>query len=63
MALKRFTPQYEFTWASDEALANERKHGITFKLASMVFNDPLAEIFPNVSQEAQEDGCSIRGST
>jgi uncharacterized DUF497 family protein len=63
MALRRFMPRYEFTWELDKALANERKHGIAFQLASTVFNDPLAEIFHNVGHEDVEDRWSILGMT
>jgi len=63
MALRRFTPRYEFTWELDMALANERKHGIAFQLASTVFNDPLAEIFHTVGHEDVEDRWSILGMT
>ena len=45
------------------ALANERKHGIAFQLASTVFNDPLAEIFHNAGHEDVEDRWSILGMT
>ena len=63
MALLRFTPRYEFTWELDQALANERKHGIAFQLASTVFHDPLAEIFHTVGHEDVDDGWSILGMT
>jgi uncharacterized DUF497 family protein len=63
MALKRFTPRYEFTWELDQALATERKHGIAFQLATTVFHDPLAEIFHNVGDEDVEDRWSILGMT
>ena len=33
-----------FTWDPPKALANVRKHGITFEEASTVFADPLALI-------------------
>jgi uncharacterized DUF497 family protein len=59
----RFIPRYEFTWDLDKALANERKHGIAFQLASTVFNDSLAEIFHNVGHDAVEERWSILGMT
>ncbi|MCI0360063.1 MAG: BrnT family toxin [Planctomycetaceae bacterium] len=31
-----------FEWDADKALANERKHGVSFEEASTVFADPLA---------------------
>ena len=35
----------KFVWDNDKALANKRKHSITFELAATVFNDPLREAF------------------
>src|SRR5262249_11099687 len=63
MALRRFTPRYEFTWDSDHARANERKYGIAFQLATTVFTDPRAEIFHHARCEAVEDHWSILGMT
>lgn len=63
MALRRFTPRYEFTWDLDQALANERKHRITFQLAITVFSDPFAEIFHRVGYGGVEDRWSILGMT
>jgi uncharacterized protein len=37
--------EWPFVWDDDKALANRRKHGITFKLATTVFVDPLREAF------------------
>ena len=31
---------YEFEWYEAKAAANERKHGVSFELASSVFRDP-----------------------
>ena len=31
---------YQFEWDEAKAAANERKHGVTFELASSVFYDP-----------------------
>jgi uncharacterized protein len=39
------TKDWQFVWDDDKALANKRKHGITFKLAATVFIDPLREAF------------------
>ena len=35
----------EFEWDEDKAKLNLKKHGIDFKTATTVFNDPLAYIF------------------
>ena len=37
-----------FTWDPPKALANVRKHGVTFEEASTVFADPLALIANDV---------------
>ena len=39
------TRERRFVWDNDKALANKRKHGITFELAATVFKDPLREAF------------------
>ena len=36
---------YRFEWDKRKAIANEKKHGVTFDEASTVFRDPLAFIF------------------
>jgi uncharacterized DUF497 family protein len=51
----------KFVWDKDKALANERKHGISFKLAATVFYDPLIEIFHNADHEGSEERWSIVG--
>lgn len=33
-------PTFQFEWDAVKAEANERKHGITFDLASSIFHDP-----------------------
>lgn len=37
-----------FTWDPNKALANERKHGISFEEATTIFADPLALIVEDV---------------
>jgi uncharacterized DUF497 family protein len=39
------TKEWQLVWDGEKALANKRKHGITFKLAATVFIDPLREAF------------------
>ena len=34
--------QYNFEWDPAKAVANRRKHGVTFEQAAMVFKDPMA---------------------
>src|SRR5690242_14993890 len=48
-------------WDEGKALSNERKHGVSFKLAATVFHDPLLEIFHNASHEGSEDRWSVVG--
>jgi uncharacterized protein len=31
----------EFTWDSEKAAANWRKHGVSFEVATLVFDDPM----------------------
>ena len=31
----------EFTWDSEKAAANWRKHGVSFEVAALVFDDPM----------------------
>jgi hypothetical protein len=42
----------EFEWDAKKAIANERKHGVSFHEAATVFGDPLAITFfdPDHSQ-------------
>ena len=40
---------YVFEWNSAKAIANARKHGVTFDEASTVFGDPLALLMPDHS--------------
>jgi uncharacterized DUF497 family protein len=37
-----------FEWDSPKALANRRKHGVSFEQALSVFRDPLARSMPDV---------------
>lgn len=36
---------YHFVWDKVKATNNQRKHGVSFEEARIVFNDPLARIF------------------
>jgi uncharacterized DUF497 family protein len=38
---------YVFEWNSAKAIANVRKHGVTFDEASTAFGDPLALLMPD----------------
>jgi len=37
----------EFDWDDDKAEANRKKHGVTFKEAATVFQDPLSLTIPD----------------
>jgi uncharacterized DUF497 family protein len=55
--------QHKVIWDKQKALANERKHGISFELASTAFLDPLAELFSSDNHEDREDRWTLIGMT
>jgi uncharacterized DUF497 family protein len=44
-----------FEWDAAKAVANVRKHGVTFEEAATVFADPLAKIFPDLDHSTSEE--------
>jgi uncharacterized DUF497 family protein len=54
--------EQEFIWDEQKALANERKHGIGFKLATKVFLDPLSQYIKSEGHEDREDRWAIVGT-
>ncbi|MGB7591758.1 MAG: BrnT family toxin [Terriglobia bacterium] len=59
--------QFQFEWDEIKAAANVRKHGVSFELASTVFNDPrLLTIADPEHSEAEERwfsvGCASNGA-
>jgi len=44
----------EFTWDPNKALANRRKHGVSFEEALTVFGDPLARIHEDLPHSATD---------
>lgn len=50
-----------FEWDDAKALANERKHGVTFEEASTVFYDPHALVIPDDAHSYEEDRFVILG--
>ena len=59
--------QFQFEWDEIKAAANVRKHGVSFELASTVFNDPrLLSIADLEHSEAEERwfsvGCASNGA-
>ena len=58
--------RFEFEWDDKKASANARKHGVTFELASTVFEDPRLEAIPDVEHSETEErwfsvGCAGDG--
>ena len=52
--------QFEFEWDEAKAVANARKHGVSFDLALTVFNDPLLLTVADLEHgEAEERWFSI----
>lgn len=45
---------YRFQWDHRKAVANRRKHGVSFDEASTVFDDPLAVTFEDDSHSTNE---------
>jgi Uncharacterized protein conserved in bacteria len=46
---------YHFDWDANKALGNQRKHGVSFQLATTVFKDPLAlTIYDDEHSEDEE---------
>ena len=46
---------YQFEWDERKAAANERKHGVTFELASSVFYDPGLLTVADLEHSETED--------
>jgi hypothetical protein len=53
----------KFFWDEAKALANERKHGIAFVLATDVLRDPLRVTSRDIDHENSEDRWSVVGLT
>ena len=48
--------QYTFEWDPAKASSNRQKHGVDFRQAALVFNDPMAlTIFDQDSSTSAED--------
>jgi uncharacterized DUF497 family protein len=45
----------EFEWVSKKAVANIRKHDVTFQEAATVFGDPLAVTFEDPDHSVNEN--------
>lgn len=45
----------QFEWDPKKAVANERKHGVTFQEATTIFSDPMALTFADPDHSVDED--------
>ena len=43
-----------FAWDSEKAAANLKKHGVDFREAATVFDDPLSTTYPDVDHSTSE---------
>lgn len=50
-----------FEWNPDKAIANEKKHGVSFHEAATVFGDPLAMTFDDPHHSVNEQRCLTLG--
>src|ERR1700738_2979475 len=48
-------PPYHFLWDDDKAGSNERRHGVSFRSATVAFNDPLSQTFHDLEHSEAED--------
>ena len=47
--------ELEFEWDEEKAAANLKKHGIDFRDAALVFNDPFRKEFYDAAHSGDED--------
>jgi hypothetical protein len=52
---------YIFEWDPAKAMANARKHGVTFHEGSTVFGDPLALLMPDPDHSEGEERYLVLG--
>ena len=45
----------DFEWDDEKAASNERKHGISFAFATLVFDDPNVDDLPDEDADYGED--------
>ena len=60
MSIQQINLQF-FSWDEDKDIANEKKHGITFREAASVFKDPNILIKSDVDHSHDEDRFIIIG--
>jgi uncharacterized DUF497 family protein len=46
---------FQFEWDQTKAIANARKHGVSFDLARTVFNDPLVLTVADLKHSEKEE--------
>ena len=44
-----------FEWDTEKAMANFKKHGVSFEEGLTVFSDPMARIFDDVDHSLEEE--------
>jgi uncharacterized DUF497 family protein len=54
---------YLFEWSARKAASNERKHGISFGLASEAFDDPFSLTIPDPDHSRSEERHVLIGCT
>ena len=54
-------PVVRFEWDKRKAIANNRKHGVTFNEAASVFADKLSLAFPDIDHSDNEERYLIIG--
>ena len=50
-----------FEWDKEKAIANLKKHGVSFEEATTIFSDPLSSTIPDPSHSQEEDRYVIIG--
>jgi uncharacterized DUF497 family protein len=50
-----FVPPYHFLWDDDKSGHNERRHGVSFRAATVAFDDPLSQTFHDLAHSELED--------
>jgi uncharacterized DUF497 family protein len=53
----------DFEWDDAKADINEQKHGVSFKEAVTVFDDPLSELLDDVRHSGQEERLILMGES
>jgi uncharacterized protein len=50
-----FVPPYHFLWDDEKAANNELRHGVSFRTATVAFDDPLSHTFHDLEHSELED--------